>query len=69
MKRDLTKIFINEIYTKAPKKNFETNKIVKYFFCQNIVSVNINIKINFNFFKSNKEKNKNYEPSAPPYYE
>ena len=28
MKRDLTKIFINEIYSKAPKKNFETNKIV-----------------------------------------
>ena len=28
MKRDLTKIFIIEIYSKAPKKNFETNKIV-----------------------------------------
>ena len=27
MKKDLTKIFINEIYSKAPKKNFETNKI------------------------------------------
>ena len=28
MKRDLTKIFIDEIYSKAPKKNYETNKIV-----------------------------------------
>ena len=28
MKKDLTKIFINEIYTKAPKKNYETNKII-----------------------------------------
>ena len=28
MKKDLTKIFIDEIYSKAPKKNYETNKIV-----------------------------------------
>ena len=28
MKRDLTKIFIDEIYSKAPKKNYETNKII-----------------------------------------
>ena len=28
MKKDLTKIFVNEIYSKAPKKNYETNKIV-----------------------------------------
>ena len=27
MKKDLTKIFINEIYSKAPKKNYPTNKI------------------------------------------
>ena len=27
-KRDLTKIFIDEIYSKAPKKNYETNKII-----------------------------------------
>ena len=28
MKKDLTKIFIDEIYGKAPKKNYETNKII-----------------------------------------
>ena len=27
MKRDLTKIFIDEIYSKPPRKNYETNKI------------------------------------------
>ena len=26
-KRDLTKIFIDEIYSKAPKRNYSTNKI------------------------------------------
>ena len=28
MKKDLTKIFIDEIYSEAPKKNYPTNKIV-----------------------------------------
>ena len=28
VKRDLTKIFIDEIYSKSPKKNYPTNKIV-----------------------------------------
>ena len=28
MKRDLTKIFIDEIYSEASKKNYPTNKIV-----------------------------------------
>ena len=28
MKRDLTKIFIDEIYSSPPRKNYETNKIV-----------------------------------------
>ena len=28
VKRDLTKIFIDEIYSKAPKKNYSTNKII-----------------------------------------
>ena len=28
MKKDLTKIFIDEIYGKPPKRNYETNKIV-----------------------------------------
>ena len=26
---DLTRKFIDEIYSKAPKKNYETNKIIK----------------------------------------
>ena len=28
MKKDLTKKFVDEIYSKAPKKNYETNRIV-----------------------------------------
>ena len=28
MKKDLTKIFIDEIYSTPPEKNYETNKIV-----------------------------------------
>ena len=28
MKKDLTRIFIDEIYSKPPKKNFPTNKII-----------------------------------------
>ena len=28
MKRDLTKIFIDEIYSKPPRKNYQTNKII-----------------------------------------
>ena len=28
MKKDLTKFFINEIYSKAPKENYPTNKII-----------------------------------------
>ena len=28
MKKDLTKIFIDEIHSAPPKKNYETNKIV-----------------------------------------
>ena len=40
---------------------------LKNLFSQNNVSVNINNKINL--FKPRKEKIKNYEPSAPPYYE
>ena len=27
VKRDLTKIFIDEIYSKPPKKNYPTNKL------------------------------------------
>ena len=28
MKKDLTRTFINDIYSKPPKKNYPTNKIV-----------------------------------------
>ena len=28
IKRDLIKTFINEIYFKPPKKNYETNKVI-----------------------------------------
>ena len=28
IKKDLTKIFIDEIYSSPPKKNYETNKII-----------------------------------------
>ena len=28
MKKDLTKIFIDEIYSKPPRKNYPTNKII-----------------------------------------
>ena len=28
MKRDITKIFIDEIYSKPPRKNYPTNKVV-----------------------------------------
>ena len=28
MKKDLTKIFIDEIYSKPPRRNYRTNKIV-----------------------------------------
>ena len=28
IKKDLMKVFIDEIYNKAPKKIFETNKII-----------------------------------------
>ena len=31
--------------------------------------MNIKINVKINFFKPRKEKLKNYEPSAPPYYE
>ena len=28
MKKDLTKIFVDEIYSKPPKKNYETDKVI-----------------------------------------
>ena len=50
------------------KDNFSQEQTSK----QNIFSqiiVNINFSITVNLFKPGKEKIKNYEPSAPPYYE
>ena len=32
MERDITKVFIDEIYSKSPKKNYETKKIIFYHF-------------------------------------
>ena len=40
MKRDLTKIFIDEIYSSPPKKNYETNKKV-YNHIDEICSINL----------------------------
>ena len=40
MKRDLTKIFIDEIYSKPPRKNYETNKI-KYNHIHEIWSIDL----------------------------
>ena len=40
MKRDLTKIFIDEIYSKPPRKNYETNKI-KYNHFDEIWSIDL----------------------------
>ena len=51
------------------KDNFSQEQITKLnnFISKNNVNININNK--FNFFKPRTEKIKNYEPSAPPYYE
>ena len=40
MKKDLTKIFIDEIYSKPPRKNYETNKI-KYNHIDDIWSIDL----------------------------
>ena len=40
MKRNLIKIFIDELYSKAPKKNYETNKIF-YNHIDEIWSINL----------------------------
>ena len=51
------------------KNNFSQGQITKLnnFFSKKNVKVNINFK--FSLFKPRKEKVKNYELSAPPYYE
>ena len=40
MKKDLTKIFIDEIYSKAPKRNYPTSKIV-YKYIDEIWSIDL----------------------------
>ena len=40
MKKDSTKIFIDEIYSKAPKKNYETNKVT-YNYIDEIWSIDL----------------------------
>ena len=46
MKTDLTKIFINEIYSKPPKKNYETIKIV-YNHIDEIWSIDLTDRIEY----------------------
>ena len=40
MKRDLTKIFINKVYSKPPRKNYETIKII-YNYIDEIWSIDL----------------------------
>ena len=53
MKRDLTKIFIDEIYSSPPKKNYETNKIV-YNHIDEIWSIDLDDMIDYKI-SNNKE--------------
>ena len=50
MKRDRMKIFIDEIYSKPPKKSNETNKII-YNHIDEIWSIDLADMIDYNFFK------------------
>ena len=56
MKKDLTKIFIDEIYSKAPKKNYATNKIV-YNHIDEIWSVDL---ADFSDYKTSNNKGFRY---------
>ena len=56
IKKDLTKIFIDEIYRKAPKKNYETNKIT-YNHIDEIWSINL---ADFSDYKIPNNKNYRY---------
>ena len=56
MKRDLTKIFIDEIYNKAPNKNYATNKIV-YNHIDEIWSVDL---ADFSDYKTSNNKGYRY---------
>ena len=56
MKKDLTKIFIDEIYSKAPKKNYETNKIT-YNYIDEIWSIDL---ADFSDYKTSNNKGYRY---------
>ena len=53
MKKDLTKIFIDEIYSSPPKKNYPTNKII-YNHVDEIWSINLADIIDYKI-SNNKE--------------
>ena len=55
-KRDLTKIFIDEIYSSRPKKNYPTNKIV-YNHNDEIWSINL---ADFSDYKTSNNKGFRY---------
>ena len=46
MKKDLTKIFIDEIYSKPPRRNYPTNKI-NYHYIDEIWSIDLADKIDY----------------------
>ena len=54
--KDLTKIFIDEIYSKAPKKNYETNKIT-YNYIDEIWSIDL---ADFSDYKISNNKGYRY---------
>ena len=56
IKRDLTKIFIDEIYSKPPRKNYPTNKIV-YNFVDEIWSIDL---ADFSDYKTSNNKGFRY---------
>ena len=56
IKKDLTKIFIDEIYRKAPMKNYETNKII-YNHIDEIWSIDL---ADFSDYKISNNKNYRY---------
>ena len=56
IKKDLTKIFIDEIYRKALKKNYETNKIT----CNHIDEIWSIDLADFSDYKFSKNKNYRY---------
>ena len=56
MKKNLTKIIIDEIYSKAPKRNYPTNKIV-YNYIDEIWSIDL---ADFSDYKVSNNKNYRY---------